>query len=144
MGEYLPILIVAAIIGVFSAAFVIAYLGVKNRKEAMGFDRHIPDGEIVRRLARYALPYKKQFALVLAIMLVSISYELASPLIMGRVEELIKDRFEPSALLRWVALYAGMLIVSMACTYVQSILLQKMRLQIATCVSGGKWQRRWE
>ena len=41
---------------------------------------------------------------VLAVMLASIAYELASPLIMGRVEELIKDRFEPSVLLRWVAL----------------------------------------
>ena len=96
MREYLPVLIVGAIIGVFAIVFVVAYLGVKNKKEALGFNRHIPDGEIIRRLAKYALPYKKEFALVLVIMLVSISYELAAPLIMGRIEELIKDRFPRS------------------------------------------------
>jgi ATP-binding cassette subfamily B protein len=125
MREYLPVLIVGAIIGVFAIVFVVAYLGVKNKKEALGFNRHIPDGEIIRRLAKYALPYKKEFALVLVIMLVSISYELAAPLIMGRIEELIKDRFPLSSLYRWVGLYVSFLIVSMLCTYFQSIILQK-------------------
>ena len=82
--------------------------------------------------------YKKSLlrmqALVLAVMLASIAYELASPLIMGRVEELIKDRFEPSVLLRWVALYACMLLVSMACTYLQSILLQKTGQKILSAL----------
>ena len=67
-------------------------------------------------------------------MLASIAYELASPLIMGRVEELIKDRFEPSVLLRWIALYACMLLVSMACTYLQSILLQKTGQKILSAL----------
>jgi len=125
MREYLPVLIVGAIIGVFAIVFVVAYLGVKNKKEALGFDRHIPDSEIIRRLAKYALPYKKQFAVVLLIMLVSISYELAAPWIMGKIEELIKDRFPLSALYRWVGLYVSFLIVSMVCTYFQSIILQK-------------------
>ncbi len=125
MREYLPVLIVGAIIGVFAIVFVVAYLGVKNKKEALGFNRHIPDGEIIRRLAKYALPYKKEFPLVLVIMLVSISYELAAPLIMGRIEELIKDRFPLSSLYRWVGLYVSFLIVSMLCTYFQSIILQK-------------------
>jgi len=125
MREYLPVLIVGAIIGVFAIVFVVAYLGVKNKKEALGFDRHIPDSEIIRRLAKYALPYKKQFVLVLIIMLVSISYELAAPWIMGKIEELIKDRFALSALYRWVGLYVSFLIVSMVCTYFQSIILQK-------------------
>ena len=125
MREYLPVLIVGAIIGVFSVVFVAAYLGVKNKKEAVGFDRNVPDSEIIRRLAVYAKPYKKEFVLVLLIMLASIAYDLASPLIIGHIEELIKDRFAPSTLLRWVALYAGVLIVSMICTYFQSIILQK-------------------
>ena len=80
MREYMPVLIVGAIIAAFAVAFVAAYLGIKNKKEALGFDRNIPDGEIVRRLAKYALPYKKQFILVLLIMLASIAHELAGPL----------------------------------------------------------------
>ena len=134
MREYFPILFVGAVAGVFSLIFLLAWLRELRTKTAPDFDRNIPDGEIVRRLLKYALPYKKEFALVLAVMLASIAYELASPLIMGRVEELIKDRFEPSVLLRWVALYACMLLVSMACTYLQSILLQKTGQKILSAL----------
>ncbi len=134
MREYFPILFVGAVAGVFSLIFLLAWLRELRTKTAPDFDRNIPDGEIVRRLLKYALPYKKEFALVLAVMLASIAYELASPLIMGRVEELIKDRFEPSVLLRWVALYPCMLLVSMACTYLQSILLQKTGQKILSAL----------
>ena len=134
MREYLPILIVGAIIGVFAVAFVAAYVGVKNKKAALGFDRHIPDGEIIRRLLVYARPYGKEFLAVLLIMMVSIAYDLASPLIVGRIEELIKDRFTPNVLFRWVAVYVGILIVSMICTYFQSILLQKTGQKILSAL----------
>jgi len=67
-------------------------------------------------------------------MLASIAYDLASPLIVGKIEELIKDRFEPSALFRWVAVYAGILIVSMVCTYLQSIILQKTGQKILSAL----------
>lgn len=134
MREYFPLIFVGAIAGVFSLIFLLAWWRDRRAKAAPDFDRHIPDGEIIRRLMKYAVPYKKQFILVLVIMLVSISYELAAPLIMGQVEELIKDRFEPSVLLRWVALYVGMLIVSMVCTYFQSIILQKTGQKILSAL----------
>ena len=50
MGEYLPLLIVGAIIGVFTVIFLVVYSLEKNKKESMGFDRHMADSEIVRRL----------------------------------------------------------------------------------------------
>ncbi len=134
MREYLPLLFVGAVVGVFSLIFLLAWWWDRHRKTVPDFDRHIPDGEIIRRLAKYALPYKKEFLLVLVIMLASIAYYLASPLIVGRIEELIKNRFEPSALLRWVALYAGILIVSMVCTYFQAIILQKTGQKILSAL----------
>ena len=134
MREYLPILFVGAVIGVFSLIFLLAWRREKNNQSAPDFDRHIPDREIFRRLAKYAVPYQKQFALVLAVMLASITYDLAAPLIVGRVEGLIKDRFEPPVLLRWVALYAGILIVALVCTYVQSIILQKTGQKILSAL----------
>ncbi len=134
MREYLPLLFVGAVVGVFSLIFLLAWWWDRHRKTVPDFDRHIPDGEIIRRLAKYALPYKKEFLLVLVIMLASIAYDLASPLIVGRIEELIKNRFEPSALLRWVALYAGILIVSMVCTYFQAIILQKTGQKILSAL----------
>ena len=134
MGEYLPILIVAAIIGAFAVAFVAAYLGVKNRKEAMGFDRHIPDGEIIRRLMKYVRPHWKEFLIAFVIMAVSILYDLVAPLIVGRIQGIIKDRFELSVLFRWVAVYAGILVVSMICTYFQAIIMQKAGQKILSAL----------
>ncbi|MBP3587884.1 MAG: ABC transporter ATP-binding protein, partial [Clostridia bacterium] len=122
MGEYLPILIVGAIIGVFAVIFLIAYALEKNKKETMGFDRHMADGEIIRRLMVYARPYWKQFVLVFLIMLLSIGYDLVSPLLVGHIEEIIKAEFELSYLFRMVAVYAGILIVSLICTYLQATL----------------------
>ena len=39
MREYLPILIVGSIIGVFTLIFLTLYAMEKNKKESMGFDR---------------------------------------------------------------------------------------------------------
>ena len=134
MREYMPLIFVGAVVGVFSLLFVLAWLRELRAKSAPDFDRHIPDGEIIRRLAKYAVPYKKQFALVLAVMLASIASDLASPLIIGRVEELIKNQFEPPALLRWVALYAVTLLVTVVSTYFQSIILQKIGQKILSAL----------
>ena len=72
MREYLPLLIVGAIIGTFAVAFIVAFVTMKNKKEAIGFDRNMPDSEIVRRLLQYAKPYWKEFVLVFFVMAMSI------------------------------------------------------------------------
>ena len=56
MYEYLPLVIVGAIIGVLSTIFIVAYALIKDKKEAIGFDRHMKDGELVKRLLKYAKP----------------------------------------------------------------------------------------
>ena len=134
MREYLPLLIVGAIIGAFTVVFVLAYAAAKRRKDDMGFERHIPDSEIIRRLAKYAVPYWKDFMLVFFIMAVSIVYDLVSPLIIGNIEETVKAKFELSYLYRQVALYAGVLIVSMICTYFQAMILQKTGQKILSAL----------
>lgn len=125
MHEYYPLLIAGAIIGVFSGTFILAYVLMKNKKEAIGFDRTIKDSEIIKRLLAYAKPYWKSFAFVLLLMLFSISYDIISPILIGNIEELIKSDFELSALFIRVGVYASILIVSLVCTYVQAIILQK-------------------
>ena len=134
MNEYLPILIIGAIIGSFSLFFIVAFALVKNKKEDMGFDRNMPDGEILRRLMVYARPYWKSFALALFIMLVSVVYDIASPLIIGRIEELVKERFELSYLFSLVAVYAGLLLVAMVSTYAQAMILQKTGQKILSAL----------
>jgi len=130
MREYLPVLILGAIIGVFTLIFLAVYALEKNKKETMGFDRHMADGEIIRRLMVYAKPYWKQFVLVLFIMAVSIVYDLVSPLLIGHLIETLQGRFELNYLLSMAGLYVSILLVSLVCTYAQAMLLQKTGQQI--------------
>ena len=125
MHEYLPLLIVGAIIGAFTLVFVAVYALEKNKKESMGFERHMPDSEIIRRLLAYAKPYWKDFVLTLVIMLFSIVYDLLSPLLVGQIQALVKAEFELRELYTKVAVYAGILVVSLICTYLQATILQK-------------------
>ena len=134
MREYLPILIVGAIIGVFSVIFTVAYALEKNKKETMGFDRHMADGEIIRRLMGYAGPYWKNFIAVFIIMLFSIVYDLVSPLLVAHIQDTVKDEFELSYLFSVVAVYAGILIVSLICTYLQAMILQKTGQKILSAI----------
>ena len=126
----------------FAAIFLAAYALEKNKKETMGFDRHMPDREIIRRLLGYAKPYRKYFLIVLVIMLLSIGYDLASPLLVGRIEELVKAKdpstglaqFDLSRLYALVAVYAGILIISLICTYLQAMILQKTGQKILSSI----------
>ena len=127
MREYLPVLIVGAIIGLFTALFLIAYAILRRHKEDMtDRDRNMSDKEIVTRLLHYAKPYWKSFIAVFFIMLFSIVYEVVSPLLMGTLTKLIQSNdFQLSQLFTLVAVYASILVVSLICTYFQAMILQK-------------------
>ena len=111
MREYLPILIVGSIIGVFTLIFLTLYAMEKNKKESMGFDRNMPDSEIIKRLLAYGRPYWKSFVIVFFVMLFSIVYDLVSPLLIGHITTTISSDFEMRYLVQIVAAYAGILIV---------------------------------
>ena len=127
MREYLPILIVGAIIGLFTTGFVVAYAILRRHKEDMtDRDRKMSDKEIITRLLRYAKPYWKNFVVVFFVMLFSIVYEVVSPLLMGQLTKLIQsDSFELTQLYTLVIIYASILVVSLICTYFQAMILQK-------------------
>ena len=127
---YYPLIIMGAILGVFSLIFAIAYALMKNKKEAIGFDRNIPDKEIIRRLLAYAKPYWKGFAFVLFLMIFSISYDIVSPLLIGQIQGMIKTDFVLTDLFLMIVLYASILIVTLICSYFQAIILQKIGQKI--------------
>ena len=127
---YYPIMILGGIIGIFSIIFIVAYATIKNKKEAIGFDRHMKDSEIIIRLIKYAKPYIPQFIVVGIIMLVSIAYDIISPLLIGKIEEVLSEKFEMSVLYSYIILYASILIVSLVATYLQSLILQKLGQKI--------------
>ena len=125
MREYYPLLIIGASIGVFTSLFVLAFALMKDKKETIGFERNMKDSEILKRLIGYAKHHIGSFVAAFLIMLVSIVYYILSPLIVGYIEELIKDDFTLPKLYAAVAVYGVALIISLVCTYVQSIILQK-------------------
>ena len=130
MANVNPLLLVGAVIGVVTALLVLAYALVKDKKETMGFERTMNDGEILRRLAGYAKPYLAKFVVVLFLMLFSIAYDIISPLIVGALEELVSGEFELPQLFAGVAVYAGVLVFSMASTYFQAVILQRVGQRI--------------
>ena len=125
-----PLLLVGAVIGVVTALLIFAYASVKDKKESMGFERNMSDGEIVRRLVQYAKPYGGKFALVGVLVLFSITYDIASPLIVGYIEEMVVGDFTLNRLFAAVAVYAGVLVFSMGSTYFQAVILQKVGQRI--------------
>lgn len=125
-----PLLLVGGVIGTVSVLLLIAYACIKDKKTAMGFERSMADGEILRRLFGYAKPYLRQFVVVGFLVLFSISYDIASPLIVGYIEELVVGDFELKSLYVSVAVYAGVLVFSMASTYLQAVILQRVGQRI--------------
>ncbi|MBQ6989498.1 MAG: ABC transporter ATP-binding protein [Clostridia bacterium] len=125
MHELFPLFFVGGLVGFFSLVFLVAYMTIRKQKEAIGFDRNMKDGEIVRRLMVYLKPHIKSFILVIVVMAFSIAYDVVAPLIVGDIEEMIKNDFPMKTLLLYVGIYATILLVSLLCSYVQAVVLQK-------------------
>ena len=134
--EFLPVLIVGGIIGTFSIVFLIAWAAL--RKSKLGNednDRHMKDGEIVKRLLGYARPYWKSFIAVFFVMVLSIGFDVCSPLLISHIQEIIKvENFSLNYLYMMVALYAGILVISLICTYLQAMILQKTGQKILSAI----------
>ena len=137
MHEYFPLIFVGAVIGIISIVLLVAYFMIKDKKSAIGFERNMKDSEIIKRLLVYARPYKWEFLLVFFIMLVSVAYDIASPLIVGHIQDMIKGEFELSGLYTFVAVYAGILLVSLVCTYMQAMILQRVGQKILSALRLG-------
>ena len=133
MREYLPLLIIGAIISLFATAFILAYVFMKDKKEAIGFDRNMKDSVIIKRLLKYAKPYAKSFLLVLILMIFSIAHEIISPLIIGDLTNTVGEGdFDLTYLFTTIALYAAILVVSLISTYVQALILQRTGQRIVS------------
>ena len=134
MHNYYPIIFVGAIVGIISIILLVVYFMIKDNKEAVGFDRNMKDSEIIKRLFTYAGPYRWSFVLAVLIMLVSVAYDIAAPLIIGYIQEMIKGEFELNGLFVFVGVYAGILLVSLVCTYMQAMILQRVGQKILSAL----------
>ena len=125
MREYFPLLILFGVLGLLAVIFLVAYFTMKDKKTAIGFDRNMKDSEIAKRLLVYAKPHIPKFIFVGFLMLFSIAYDIIAPLIMGDILEIVQKDFALSELYIRVACYASILLISLVCTFVQALVLQK-------------------
>ena len=130
MAEFTPILVLFAIVAVLLSSFCIAYALMRKKLQKTEYSRSVSDSVLIKRLLGYAKPYAGTFVLVLVIMLISVAYDVLSPIIVGEIEEMIKAEFQLNDLLIQVGLYAGILIVSMVSMYLQTMILQKVGQKI--------------
>jgi ATP-binding cassette subfamily B protein len=132
MREYYPLLVIGGIVGALSVLFIVAYACIRDKKQAIGFERNMKDSEIIKRLFAYAKPYYRQFLLVLLIVFAMLTYDILSPLIVGWIEEKIKGEFVPWEVLVAVGVYATALLLSLAAMYAQTVILQKTGQKIVS------------
>lgn len=129
-----PLIYVFAILIAFTLIFVIAFIMIKDKKEAFGFERNMKDSELIKRLFVYGKKYTKAFVIVLIIMLFSISADIFLPIMTGKIITILQKEngFMFSELLNIVILYAVILLVSLICSYTQTIILQKTGQKIVS------------
>ena len=90
-----PLLLVGGVIGTVSVLLLIAYACVKDKKTAMGFERSMADGrDPAPPLRLRQNPTSGSSSSWAFLVLFSISYDIASPLIVGYIEELVVGDFE--------------------------------------------------
>ncbi len=125
MREFYPLFFVGAIIGTLTIFFTFLFIFARKRKMLLPADRKMSDRKIIKRIMKYAKPHIPAFVAAGFAMLFSIAYDIISPLLVGRVEETVSAKFELPTLFYTLAVYAGILIVSLVCTYVQALILAR-------------------
>ena len=129
MNEYLPILILGGFLGLVTLFALVAYI-VYKKTQGKEFERNMTDMAIIHRLLHYVKGYWGHLVLALFIMLISVAHDVISPLMVGHIEETLAGEFELNYLFSLVGLYVGILLVSVACTYAQALLLQHVGQKI--------------
>ncbi|MBQ9993956.1 MAG: ABC transporter ATP-binding protein [Clostridia bacterium] len=130
-----PLLIAGAVLGTFTLTFVLAFAFMKEKKEAFGFDRNMKDSVITRRLLRYAKPYVGNFLIVLLVMAVTVASDIILPLIIGDVADILgRENFSYAMIGRDVVIYVAVLLMSVVCFYIQSVILQKTGQKIISSI----------
>ena len=142
MHEFFPLLIIGAIIAVFTSAFIIAFALMKDKKEAIGFDRNMKDSEILKRLLPYVMRQRKLFFLAIILVLLSTTYSIGSPALLGKAIETVSadSGFELSSLTWIVLAQICLLILTLFANYFQAITLQKIGQRIVSDIRSDLYE----
>ena len=93
--------------------------------------RERSDKDVLRRLISYIRPYRKQFALIVFLMFLTLGIQLLPPLLIGLTIDIVSDetlaRSEQIRYLVWMSIgFLGALIVGNYVAFIQNMMLQKV------------------
>jgi ATP-binding cassette, subfamily B, multidrug efflux pump len=85
------------------------------------------DKVILKRLLKYALPYKKRFIAILLLMVITVIAGLLEPFIIGQsIDILSADTFNSHMLIIYLVIYVSSIGINAFVTYYQVLMLQKI------------------
>ena len=142
MYEFFPLIVIGAIVATFATAFIICFALMKDKKEAIGFDRNMTDREILKRLLPYVMRRKKLFIVAIILVLLSTIHSIGSPALLGRAIETVSsdEGFELSSLTWIVLAQICLLIITLFANYFQAITLQKIGQRIVSDIRSDLYE----
>lgn len=87
--------------------------------------RNMQDKVILKRLVKYAIPYKWHFVFTLLLTFLAVGIQIAQPWVFGQIFKVFETNFVITTIIYWLALYFGITLVSSVFSYFQQIILQK-------------------
>ncbi len=88
--------------------------------------REMKDSFIIKRLMRYAIPYKWLFILTFVLVIVAVGVQLFQPWIFGEIFEVFEEPgFSMKTVLYLLTVYFSITLISSVTSYFQQIILQK-------------------
>ncbi|WP_240516010.1 ABC transporter ATP-binding protein [Candidatus Izimaplasma bacterium ZiA1] len=96
-----------------------------NEEELEKRQHTMSDGVIIKRLLKYALPFKKDFVITFLFMLLTVGFSLLEPYIIGKsVDTLDSDNIDLHVLFSYLVVFLVIIILGAAFNYLQTIILQ--------------------
>lgn len=99
--------------------------------------RHLPFREMLRRVVPLFRPHLRMLSIGMVLLLVSVSAELAGPIILRRIIDVDIAAGSRSGIIRDASLYAGLFAIGTAAAYLQVVVLTKIGLAIVTALKNA-------
>ncbi len=100
---------------------------------AKGFDEDVnkrlntmKDGDIIKRLLKYAVPFKKQFMIVFLFMLFTVAFAIFEPYLLGKSIDVIIYDYDARVLYNYLAILVSIILVGNGFNYIQTIMLNTL------------------
>ena len=81
------------------------------------------DGDIIKRLLRYAIPFIDKFIIVFVFMIATVLFGIFEPILLGKSIDIIVYDFDLNLLLTYLSILVGIIVVGNVFNYIQTIML---------------------